>query len=278
MNANDDPIEEHVWCRGEIIPLGELAVPVTDRVFEHGLGLFETMRGQDGRVPMWNLHRNRLIASALALGLKVDESRLPGQGDFAALLKANRRGPFSRLRLVLTGGTAESPGHVFVTARRLFELNITGLKLADRFWPVDPRDELVRHKSLNYWARRIAHEQAVASGADDALSQAPDGTLWESARATLFLVEGGRWFAPPADGPMLTSIAAGEVERLLSLPGGPGLTRQPVTVERLAAADEVILANAAYGPMSVGAWRDRTYDRLGPAFMALVELWRKAWF
>jgi len=278
MNADDDLPVEHVWCRGEIIPPSDLAVPVTDRVFEHGLGLFETMRGENGGVPLWKLHRNRLAASAHALGLSLDEARLPRQGDFAALSEANRLGPLSRLRLVLTGGTAGSPGQVFVTARRLKPMITVGLKLADRFWPVDPRDPLIRYKSLNYWARRIAHEQAVASGADDALSQDPQGNLWESAHAALFLVSGGRWFAPAADGPMLASVAASEIERLLSLPGGSGLTRQPVTVEQLAGADEVILANATWGPMSVAAWGDRHYEPSGPAFSALRELWRNAWF
>ncbi len=277
MNAGANT--DYVWCRGEIQPIGELAVPVTDRVFEHGLGLFETMRGHNGGVPMWNLHRNRLATSARALRLKLDEARLPDPDDFAALMRANGLGSSPcRLRLVLTGGMADAPGEVFVTARPLQPLKTEGLKLAERFWPVDPRDELIRFKSLNYWARRIAHEQAVASGADDALSQDPQGYLWESAHAALFLVSEGRWFAPPAVGPMLSSVAAGEIERLLSLPGGPGLIRHPITVEHLSVVDEVILANATRGPMSVAAWGDRTYDHCGPAFTALRELWRNAWF
>lgn len=274
MNAR-----EFVWCQGKIKPVGELAIPATDRVFEHGLGLFETMRGTACRVPMWALHRQRLRASAGTLGLNLDERCLPGPEDFTALVQANglEASP-SRLRLVLTGGTAEQPGQVFVTARPLRDIKPQGLTLAADFWPVDARDPLIRHKSLNYWLRRMAHEQAIASGADDALSIDPAGTIWESALAALFMVVDGRWVAPPAGGPMLASVAAGEVERLLSEPGQPGLMRQPVTIDLLTRADEVILANALRGPMAVAAWRHRRFETAGPGFTALRELWRRHWF
>jgi len=270
---------ELVWCDGEIKPAGELAVPVTDRAFEHGLGLFETMRGDAGRVPMWDLHRQRLGASASALALKLDERRLPGPEDFTALIQASGlESATSRLRLVLTGGTAELPGLVFVTARPLRDIDTQGLTLAPDFWPVDARDPLIRHKSLNYWLRRMAHEKAIASGSDDALSLDTAGGIWESALAALFLVVDGRWVAPPAGGPMLASVAAGEVARLLCEPGQPGLVRQPVHIELLARADEVILANAVRGPMAVAAWRHRRFETAGPGFTALRELWRRHWF
>lgn len=267
------------WHRGELRPFGEIFIPVTDRVFEHGLGLFETMRGQNDQVPLWLWHRRRLVDSAAALNLVLDESRLPGPAEFESLILANGLEKAAcRLRLVLTGGTGASAGEVYVVASPLEPAKIEGLKLADDFWPVDNRDTLVRHKSLNYWARRLAHERASASGADDALSQDQAGAIWESARSALFLVVDGEWIAPPAHGPMLASIAAGAIERLLTEPGQPGLTRRIITAEMLARADEVILANAVRGPMSVSSWRDHRYDATVPGFEAIRTLWHSAWF
>lgn len=267
------------WHSNNLRPLSEISVPVTDRVFEHGLGLFETMRGQNSQVPLWPWHRSRLMDSSAALGLVLDESRLPGPADFASLIRANGLEQSAcRLRLVLTGGTAASAGESYVVATPLEPMNTEGLKLADEFWPVDNRDTLVRHKSLNYWARRLAHERAAASGADDALSQDQAGAIWESARSALFLVVNGEWFAPPANGPLLLSVAAGAIERLLTEPGQPGLKRRIITVEMLAAADEVILANAVRGPMSVSSWRGNRYDSTGPGLSSIRALWRSAWF
>lgn len=267
------------WHRGELRPIGEIRIPVTDRVFEHGLGLFETMRGQDSQVPLWPSHRRRLVDSAASLSLVLDESLLPGPAEFESLIRANGLEKAAcRLRLVLTGGTADSAGQSYVVATPLESAKIEGLRLADEFWPVDNRDTLVRHKSLNYWARRLAHERAAASGADDALSQDQAGAIWESARSALFLVTGGEWFAPPVNGPMLASVAAGVIERLLTEPGQPGLTRRNITPEMLARSDEVILANAVRGPMSVSSWRENRYDAKGPGFMVIRAMWRSACF
>ena len=33
-----------IWVRGQIVPDEELTISVLDRTFEHGLGLFETLR------------------------------------------------------------------------------------------------------------------------------------------------------------------------------------------------------------------------------------------
>ncbi len=267
------------WHRGEFRPFDEIAIPVTDRVFEHGLGLFETMRGEQDNVPLWPLHRRRLCDSAATLRLVIDESRLPNPAVLESLIRANGLGHAScRLRLVLTGGTGSSAGEVYVVARELEPAKVEGLKLSDDTWPVDRRDTLVRHKSLNYWARRLAHEQAAASGADDALIEDQDGSIWESARSALFLIVGGEWIAPPANGPMLASVAAGAIERLLTEHGQTGLTRLTVTADTFARADEVILANAVRGPMSVSKWRENRYDTHGPGFTAIREMWRSTWF
>lgn len=279
MTTPDHDRPSLVWHSGVIRPVCDVSIPLTDRTFEHGLGLFETMRGVRLNVPLWHLHRQRLIASAQALGLGIDETRLPALDDLCKLIHASGLGDeSSRLRLVLTGGSADAPGTVFVTARPLEPAKTEGLRLAADFWPVDHRDPLIRHKSLNYWARRVAHERAAATGADDALSQDQSGNLWESARSALFLVAGGRWIAPPADGPRLASVADQAIADLLSAPGQRGLERRTVTPELLAEADEVVLANAVRGPMSVATWGDRRFHDTGPAFVALRELWRSTYF
>lgn len=270
---------ERIWFDGNVVPADSACIPVSDRTFEHGLGLFETMRGERDRVPLWPLHRRRLLDSAHSLRLMVDESRFPDEAQLGELIRANGlEHDSSRLRLVLTGGSSPASGRIFITARPLEPAKIDGLTLADDFWPVDQRDELVRFKSLNYWARRIAHERAVAAGADDALSQDQAGAIWESARCSLFLFVNGRWIAPPADGPKLASVAAETIGRALEMPGQPGLDRQFITTQVLAQASEVILANAVRGPMSVTKWRECRYDCAGPAFSTIRQLWKQVAF
>jgi branched-subunit amino acid aminotransferase/4-amino-4-deoxychorismate lyase len=154
----------------------------------------------------------------------------------------------------------------------------SGLRLAEGYWPVDARDPLVRHKTLNYWLRRRAAEDAVAAGADDMLSIDSQGCVWESAKAALFAVVDGRWSAPAADGPYLRSVAGGCVEELLKETLLVDFDRCVFVPETLRHASELILANAVQGPMAVARWGGVRYDANGPAIAALSHAWRDTFF
>ena len=52
------------------------AVPVSDAGFRHGVGVFETVRVQNGKAPWQDWHLESIRESAKALGLKIDESNL----------------------------------------------------------------------------------------------------------------------------------------------------------------------------------------------------------
>src|SRR5438128_1858355 len=110
-----------IWFRGQIIAADALHIDILDRTFEHGLGLFETLR-------TWEGHPTLL-----------------------------------------------------------------------------PRP-LARHKTLNYWRKRIAYTQAVEEGADEVLCVTPDGLVWEGTRSNIFLIKGRRLLTPATDGPLLAGI------------------------------------------------------------------------
>ena len=59
-----------VWLNGDILPLHEARISPLDRGFLYGDGLFETMRGQDGRILYLTEHLERLHRS-------VKELRIP---------------------------------------------------------------------------------------------------------------------------------------------------------------------------------------------------------
>jgi branched-chain amino acid aminotransferase/para-aminobenzoate synthetase component 1 len=62
-------MEEFVWLNDDLIPLAQARVPVNDRGFLYGDGLFETLRADDGRVQFLAEHLERLAASARAFRL-----------------------------------------------------------------------------------------------------------------------------------------------------------------------------------------------------------------
>lgn len=79
-------------------------VAVSDRGFNYGHGLFETMRIAEGVAPLWPWHQRRLCVDATVLGIEVDERRL-SQYLTQALAAVPAEGV---LKLTLTAGNASS--------------------------------------------------------------------------------------------------------------------------------------------------------------------------
>ena len=268
-----------VWTEGKILSINELSIPATDRALEHGLGLFETMRAKTGSVPLWGLHKQRLLRSAKDLGLKVKSSRLPNVVHLRNLLEESgfaRKD--ARLRLTLSGGSGKDPGRLWVAAYPLPPIKLDNLILADKLWPVDERDPLVAYKTLNYWLRRRAHDEALAQGADEALSQGFKKQIWEGSRTSLFLVKNEQVIAPPRDGARLRSISEEVLAELARTSVSLELVYRPVTEALLAGADEVILTNALRGVMTVSRWRNSSYPSPGPMATKLRLLWQVKYF
>jgi len=274
MSNNQESPETLAWFESQIIPLNSIMIPATDQTFEHGLGLFESMRADHGRVPLWPLHRQRLIESADWLKLQIPQSKLPDIKDLQTLVEqSGLPDQTARLRLTLTGGTSSEPCRVWVAAYPLSSVKTDGLILADDFWPVDARDPLIRFKSLNYWLRRRAFEEAQAAGADEKLSQDVSGHLWEGSRTSLFIVKNQSLIGPPECGPRLYSIASKALSDL-----GAEISIEKITTQILVDADEVLLMNALRGILTVGQWKDHSFASPGPVASSLRDLWQATYF
>jgi branched-subunit amino acid aminotransferase/4-amino-4-deoxychorismate lyase len=147
--------------------------------------------------------------------------------------------------------------------------------LADAPWAFSAGDPLARHKTLNYWSKRLAYEHGRSAGADDVLCTTADGRVWEASRANLFFVRGQTLVTPDLSGPVLPGIMRGLV---LELAAGVGLEvrEQGVTAVDVAAADEVFLTNSVRGIIPVGRLADRTFEAPGVWTVRLrdrIEQW-----
>lgn len=86
-----------------------------------------------------------------------------------------------------------------------------------------------------------------------------DGQVLEAATANVFIVEGATVVTPPLDGRLLPGTVR---ERVLAAAPPLGLTvsEEPITLERLVAADEVLLSSAISG-LRPGALADARTPR-----------------
>lgn len=262
-----------IWVRGEIVSDQSLSVSVLDRTFEHGLGLFETLRTWNRRATLLPRHRERITRSSHELDLALDPKSLPDEAAVAALLDADGRDGDAMLRITLSGGSAEDGSSILWM--RSFPLpppnDPNGWTADVGFWDVGSINPLARYKTLNYWERRLASELARVRGADETLSRSPagtpmEGTLWEGSRTNLFVGIGNRLLTPAVgdEEPIVPGIMRG-----LVLERAEGLEiraiQVPITEDILQRATEAFLTNSVRGIIPLKQLGGREFDRVpGP--------------
>jgi branched-subunit amino acid aminotransferase/4-amino-4-deoxychorismate lyase len=241
---------------------------VTDRGFQVGDGIFETLRVVGGRVLELPIHARRLQASAAVLAMPLpDDLEVCLEQAIAALCRANRLDGFDTqvaVRVTVSRGAVAGrallpPDDVrpnMVVQAWLVdppspELLSRGLRLAISAVRRDPTSPLATVKTTSRAEFVYARLEARRRGADDALFVTTDGYLAEATSASLFLVEGEGIATPSLDCGILVSATR---EWVISS-GGPGLglvVRQDhLTPEDLFAADEAFLASSVAGILPI---------------------------
>jgi branched-subunit amino acid aminotransferase/4-amino-4-deoxychorismate lyase len=266
-----------IWTRGDVIPDEALRISVRDRAFEHGLGLFETFRTWNGHATLLDRHLDRMSRSAAALGLHLDRHDLP---DAPAVLRLRQASGLSgtldpRLRITLTGGLAStgiggSGSTLFMTAGPLPPSAMRGGARIVRSILADPKDPLVRHKTLNYWRRRIEQDRAAEEHSDEVLCVTPNGRICEGTRTNIFLVRAGRLITPGTDGPLLDGVMRRAViDRARQQ--GVEVEEGSVNLDAIDSADEAFLTNSIRGMQPVARLLHAELPAPGPATRRLWD-------
>ena len=245
-----------IWVDGSIVPDDALKISVLDRSFEHGLGLFETLRTWNAKAPLLDRHLARLIRSAKVLQLPLGTVMLPDDDAVANLVQAEHLGPDLMLRITLTGGLTETSGAtLWMRAAPLPPAFRREGAIVDLdTWHVEPTDPMAQHKSLNYWSRRRAHAATHSLGLDEVLSISgpyPETIVWEGSRTNLFVVRDNQLHTSPASGPIVPGIFRGLVLELAREISMSVDSVSEIRRDQLPFADEVFLTNSVRGIIPV---------------------------
>ena len=261
-----------VWLNGAFTDDTEAAVGVFDASVQHAVGLFETMAARNGRVFRLQQHIERLVESARQLAL-TERLQIEPLSEAVERALKNCGLTEARIRLTVTGGDlntlraggtggANDPTILVVPQpptpypEAFFTQGVSVIMAPGR---VNPWSPFSGHKTINYWERIHALQQAASVNAGEALWADPAACIVSGSVSNLFLVHNGVLVTPPARGeqdrgdevpPVLPGINRAAVMEVAAASGITVERRRP-SMEDLLSAEEVFLTNASWHVLPV---------------------------
>jgi para-aminobenzoate synthetase / 4-amino-4-deoxychorismate lyase len=221
--AADVDVHEPACGAASVSPAAAGGVVVLDRP-DPALGVFETILVHDGQPIDLAAHLSRLRASGEVLGIPVPDWLEATIADRSAHL--------------MTGGVRVQidTADVRVSTRPLPAGGTSSLA------PVILPGGLGTHK----WADRRLIDSLSRNGSTPLFCDL-DGQVLEAGYAAVVIVEGGTLTSPPLDGRILPSVSR---ERLMNAAEACALevSVAPFTLERMRAADAILLTSSLRGP------------------------------
>ena len=244
-------MEEIVYLNGLLMPLSQAKVSILDYGFLFGYGLYETIRGYNGKVFRLDNHLARMRYSAERLGITLQMQTLR-----QAVLETVRANGYTDTRIRLTVSIGE--GTMSPDLRSCKEPTV--LVLAGEYHPPtekytvgykvivssirrNSQSPITYMKSANTMEHMLARQGAKDAGADEALFLNEKGYVTESAGCNVFLVSKGVLKTPRFEAgilPGVTRVVTFELAAAL----GIKFRELNVRLSDLLAADEAFLTNS----------------------------------
>jgi branched-subunit amino acid aminotransferase/4-amino-4-deoxychorismate lyase len=190
------------------------------------VGLIETMRAREGRLPWLVRHLARLRASVATLGLAAPPPDIADLARIAAGIGERV------IRLELRDG------HVEVSTRDVVEQRTVSLVVSDEPYCPYPHKTTSREQ----FGRALANARRI--GAHDALLVTADGSVAEGTAWSLFWWDNGNLFTPSRELGILPGIGRSRIMELT------GVTEAQAQVSALAGRS-MFLANAVRGVVEI---------------------------
>lgn len=269
------------YLNGEIMPIEAAMVPIEDRGYQFGDGVYEFVATYEGRPFMLEEHLDRLERSMSELAY-APISRDDTKKAILELLKASgyqRAGIYIQISRGVAprnhAYTQKMSPQVIMTIRPVKEMpaamrenGATAITVEDTRWG------RCDTKTVQLLANSMAKQKALDSGCDDAIFITDQGVVREGTSSNIFIVSGGKLSTHPLTSNILPGITRMAV---LNICAEVGLDAAEAFFDTTAlyAADEVFLTGTVtevlpvvridgkpIGDGKVGVLTRRLYDLL----------------
>jgi 4-amino-4-deoxychorismate lyase len=256
----------YAWING--IP--QSVISIADRGLQYGDGVFETMRMQNGCLPLLSWHLERLAASAARLSIPFDQPLITRELEqFVSSLSVKD----AIIKIIFTRGTGErgylppeapAPTRIFIAnvlrdwsvlaeqglmvrlcRQRIMELpEIAGLKILGRLDLVLARNE---------WRDTDIHEGLLMDSRDNII----EGTM-----SNVFLVSQDRLLTPSLETAGVIGVARRVILERLAAQIEMPFEERNISEDDLYRADEVFICNSVAGVMPVRQIEDHQFSSM----------------
>ena len=238
---------------GRIADAATASIPVFDHGFLYGEGVYETLRTYHQIPFLFDLHQERLRRSAAMLSLPVPFTDDELLAQISATMAAHKGLNEAYIRVLLTRGVGEltynpaacpnattviivkpfpqPPAHTFTDG---IKVALVGVR---RNHPAALNPMI---KSNNLINNALAMQEALRSGADEALMCNQAGDVVECSQSNFFIVKGRRVITPPLDAGLLPGITRAFVLDMARDEGFEAI-EEAVSVADVRAADEAFI-------------------------------------
>jgi D-alanine transaminase len=235
------------YLNGEIMPIEKAMVPIEDRGYQFGDGVYEFVASYEGRLFMLEAHLDRLERSLRELSYDpipretirqaivdlLDRSGYPRAGIYIQI----SRGVAPRNHAIAAGMAPQ----IVMTIRAVSELpeklrteGAAAITVRDTRWG---RCDI---KTIQLLSNSLAKQKALDSGCDDAIFVTSQNVVREGTSSNLFIVVNGKLFTHPLTPNILAGITRLAIIQICQ---SEGLDVQETffETEALYAADEAFL-------------------------------------
>ena len=277
----DDPL---VYLNGAMTPLSEAKIPVLDRGFIFGDGVYEVIPIYGRKMFRSEQHMARLFRSLAAIGIPNPHSKeqwLALIGQVAAAYPDADQLAY----LQVTRGVAKR-GHAFpkditptvfiMTSPLVLASDAVRAKGVACVSMEDQRWLHCEIKSISLLGNVLAAQNAAENDAVESI-QFRNGFLTEASASNVWIVKDGKLMGPPKDNLILEGIRYGLLEELCES-GSIPIEARRITRDEVFAADEVLLSSATKEVLPVVTIDGKTIGngRPGPVYQQLYQAYQAA--
>lgn len=250
-------MSESVYVNGKFVPRSEAKVSVFDRGYLYGDGVFEGIRGYNGRIFRLDQHLERLYRGAKAITLDIPLTPEELKDVIIETVRHNELRD-CYIRVVVSRGEGDlglnpmnchTPAtivvivsHIALYPQEVYEQGLDLVTCTTRRNLLTALNPEI--KSLNYLNNILARIEVVRAGAHEGLMLNHLGFVAEATGDNVFIVRGGVLRTPPAHTGILEGITRQVVLELAEEMGLPA-REEEMTLYEVYTADECFLTGTA---------------------------------